>query len=297
MERGMRRNKRRLIAVMVVLLGLAWILVPAARAATPGRSGQAQAAAPESFYFVQVTDSHWGARDGVSLTRKAVEMINTLPVKIEFVAVTGDIFSDSIRKDDVVSEGLAAMKALKSPVYYVPGNHDLLKNDQDATVARFEKSFGPLNKAVQVGGVLCLFVCTEIAEGQERNPADDERDWIGKSLKRKPMPTLVFMHRPPLHDVVNGSDGAVSWQDEYDSRWKLFFDSHPEIKAVFAGHLHRDVMGWIGDVPVYVAPALARFWDRQPSFRLYRYLNGRVNYWTLYPDRPAANRKVSKPSS
>lgn len=239
-----------------------------------------------SFYFVQLTDTHWGARDGVFMTRQAVAMINSLPVKVEFVVVTGDLFSDSIRKEDVVAEGLAAMKGLKAPVYYVPGNHDLLKADMARTSQLFEKHFGPLNRAVTVGGVTCLFLCTEMKEGESRYPADVEREWIDKALPGGTSAVLLFMHRPPLHDLLNGSDGAVSWDDEYDSRWESYFGRHPEIKAVFAGHFHRDIMGWIGTVPVYVAPALARFWDRQPSFRLYRYTGGHVNYWTLYPERP-----------
>lgn len=282
-------NKLQGMLFIVVLLWPAWGCVPADPQTHRAMKGGTPPVSQDSFYFVQITDSHWGARDGLALTRKAVDVINSLPVKIEFVAFTGDIFSDSISKDAVVSEGLAAMKGLKPPVYYVPGNHDVLKGDREATQARFERHFGPLNKAVQIGGVLCVFVCSEWAEGQQGRPEDVERQWIEKLLRRGTLPTLVFMHRPPLHDVVKGSDGVMSWEDEDDARWTSFFENHREIKAVLAGHFHRDVMGWIGDVPVYVAPALARFWDRQPSFRLYRYRNGRVNYWTLYPERAIAN--------
>ena len=56
---------------------------------------------------------------------------------------------------------------------------------------------------------------------------------------------------------------------------------------ILAGDTHIRVIH-AGDgevVPVYVSAALARFWDRQPSFRLYQYQGGRINYWTLYPER------------
>lgn len=296
MEPVRKRIDMKQAAWILILLWSAWGCVPAEPSAESAPARSAQAASQESFYFVQITDSHWGARDGLALTRKAVEMINALPVKVEFVAFTGDIFSDSIRKDDVLAEGLAIMKGLKPPVYYVPGNHDVVKGDRAATEARFERQLGPLNRSVRTGGVRCLFLCTEMAEGSSRDPGEVEREWLGKSLKGESLPTLVFMHRPPLHDLVSGSDGAVSWDDEYDVRWKAFFGSHPEIKAVLAGHFHRDVTGWIGDMPVYVAPALARFWDRQPSFRLYRFRDGHVNYWTLYPERPAAHSQASRPA-
>jgi len=256
------------------------------RERTPGKKKEADDG--KAFYFVQLTDTHWGARDGVTQTRQAVAMINALPVAIEFVVVTGDVFSDSIRRDDVREDGLAAMKGLKVPVYYVPGNHDLPQTDRARTAGLFEKYFGPLSQKVEIGGVTCLFLNTEMMEGEKRSPGEVERDWVEAELGSGSAgkTALLFMHRPPVRDLMNGSDGAVSWDELYDTRWKDVFIRHPEIKAVFAGHFHRDVMCWIGAVPVYVSPAVARFWDRQPAFRLYQLKGGQVNYWTLYPERP-----------
>ena len=293
MEHDEWQKRIRRVSGILVLVGMVAGCTPSAPPVRPAGAGPASA--PVSFYFVQMSDTHWGARDGLAMTRSAVGMINALPVKIEFVTITGDIISDSSRKADVMAEGLAVMKGLKVPVYYVPGNHDLVKGDVAETSVRFEKNLGPLNRAVDIEGVLCLFVCTEMKEGQARHPAEVEREWIDNTLRGNRTSVLLFMHRPPLYNLVNGSDGVVSWEDEYDARWKSFFDRHPEIKAVFAGHFHRDVMGWIGDVPVYVAPAMARFWDRQPSFRLYRYQNGRLNYWTLYPERSAIRSQAVPP--
>lgn len=254
----------------------------------------AGSASAERFYFVQISDTHWGARDGVALTRRAAEMINALPVKIEFVVVTGDVCSDSILKEPVVQEGQDALKGLKAPLYYVPGNHDILKTDRVRTSAQFEKSFGPLNRKVEVRGVMCLFLCTETMEGETRPPAEVERLWLEDKLEsgKNRKPVLIFMHRPPIFDMVNGSDGQVSWDHPYDTRWGSLFEGHPEIKGVFAGHFHREELRWIGAVPVFVAPALARFWDRQPSFRLFEYNNGQLNYWALYPERGSAAKRT-----
>lgn len=242
-------------------------------------------AAEKPFYFVQISDLHWGARDGVALTRRTVETVNALSVKVEFVAVTGDLFSDSIKKETVLNDGLEAMKGLKAPVYYVPGNHDILKTDLAVTTKLFEKNFGALNRKVEIRGVTCLFLCTELLEGETRSPGQVQRTWVEDALGsgKGKKPVLVFMHRPPIRDLINGSDGAVSWDDPYDPRWETLFGKYPEIKGVFAGHFHRDELRWIGQVPVFVAPALARFWDRQPTFRLYEFKDGKVNYWNLYP--------------
>jgi hypothetical protein len=242
-------------------------------------------AAEKPFYFVQISDLHWGARDGVALTRRTVEAVNALSVKVEFVAVTGDLFSDSIKKEAVLNDGLEAMKGLKAPVYYVPGNHDILKTDLAVTTKLFEKNFGALNRKVEIRGVTCLFLCTELLEGETRSPGQVQRTWVEDTLGsgRGKKLVLVFMHRPPIRDLINGSDGAVSWDDPFDPRWETLFGKYPEIKGVFAGHFHRDELRWIGQVPVFVAPALARFWDRQPTFRLYELKDGKMNYWNLYP--------------
>ena len=245
------------------------------------------------WYFVQMTDTHWGARDGVALTRRVVESVNALAVEVEFVVVTGDLFSDSIKKEKVVADGLDAMKGLKAPVFYVPGNHDIVKTDIAQTVKLFEGRFGPLNRVAKIQGVTCLFLCTEMMEGETRTPGQVEREWVEKQLGAggAKKPVLIFMHRPPIRDLLNGSDGAVSWDDQYDPRWERLFEAHPEVKAVFAGHFHRSELEWIGAVPVYVAGAVARFWDRQPSFRLYEYKDGRMNYWELYPERMGEKKR------
>lgn len=275
---------------------LALVLLAGCAPAEPAKKAAGRAP-DERFYFVQVSDTHWGARDGVTLTRRAVEMINALPVKVEFVVITGDVFSDSILKEPVVKDGLDAMKGLKPALYYVPGNHDILKTDIVRTSAVFEKTLGPLNQTVEVRGVACLFLCTEMAEGETRSPGEVERRWIEDKLEsgKGRKPALIFMHRPPIFDLLNGSDGQVSWGHPYDTRWEALFADHPEVKGVFAGHFHRDEMRWIGAVPVFVAPALARFWDRQPSFRLFEYNKGQLNYWTLYPER--SNTKEWTPTA
>lgn len=268
------------------VIALAIVLLAGCAPAEPAKKAAARAA-DERFYFVQVSDTHWGARDGVTMTRRAVEMINALPVKVEFVAITGDIFADNILKEAVVKDGLDALKGLKPVVYHVPGNHDIVKADIAPTRAAFEKILGPLNQVVEVRGVACLFLCTEMTEGETRVPGEVQRRWVKEALdsRKGRKPALIFMHRPPIFDLINGSDGQVSWGHPYDTRWAELFADHPEVKAVLAGHFHRDEMRWIGAVPVFVAPALARFWDRQPAFRLFEYNKGQLNYWTLYPER------------
>ncbi len=235
-----------------------------------------------SFYFVQITDTHWGVKGGLVMTRRAVEAINKLPVDIAFVVHTGDVMADSIRDEAVVSEGLAIMRGLKVPVHYLPGNHDILEGETKATERLFAKYFGKVAAKKEIRGVLCLFLCSELRDGDDRTPSRAAQDWIDRNLaKDEQRPVLVFLHRPPVVDRLS-SRTPEEWGEEKHPRWEQLFIKHPQIRAMVSGHLHRDELHWIGAVPVYVASSVASFWDRQPSVRLYKYQEGRLTYWTLY---------------
>jgi 3',5'-cyclic AMP phosphodiesterase CpdA len=235
-----------------------------------------------AWYFAQISDTHWGVKGGVVLTRRAVEAINKLPVDIAFVVHTGDVFADTIRKEDVVKEGLEVMRELRAPVYYIPGNHDIPPGDTRETEALFVKHFGKVSSKAEVRGVLCLFMNSELRDGDERTPARAQQDWIDRAVTRdEQRPVLVFMHRPPVADRINAKT-IEDWGEEWHPRWKRLLDEHPQIKAMVAGHFHRDELHWIGGVPIYVASSVASFWDRQPSVRLYKYEGGRLSYWTIY---------------
>jgi DNA repair exonuclease SbcCD nuclease subunit len=65
----------------------------------------------------------------------------------EFVVVAGDVFEHNQLAPQVVSQSLEAMRAIKIPVYLLPGNHDPLDASSVYTSALF-KSECPTNVAV-----------------------------------------------------------------------------------------------------------------------------------------------------
>lgn len=254
------------------------------------RVGLAEGARPDTgapatqsgFYFVQITDTHWGVKGGVALTRRAVEAINQLPLDIAFVVHTGDILADTIFDEGVVREGLDVMRKLKAPVYYLPGNHDILQGKTRETERLFVGYFGKSSAKVEIRGVLCLFLCSETRDGDDRTTAMAQQDWIERALKKdETRPVLLFTHRPPVADRIDAKT-VEEWGREYHPRWRRLFESRPQIKAMVSGHFHRDELHWIGNVPVYVGSSVASFWERQPSVRLYKFEDGRLTYWTIY---------------
>ncbi len=250
----------------------------------------AAAAPPTHFYFVQITDTHWGARDGAALTRRAVEAINQLPYKIEFVVHTGDMLADAIGNESVVQDGLDAMKSLTAPVYYVPGNHDILRGDLASTVALYKKYFGTLSRRAEVQGVVCLFFYSEPLAGGFRVRGYDALGWLEENLKQAgDKPVLLFQHSPSIGNALDKRE-PPEWDEETRQAWEELVKGKVSLKAIVAGHLHRDELHWVGRIPLYVSAPMARFWDRQPSFRVYEYWDGKLAYWTEYLEDGKARR-------
>ena len=96
---------------------------------------------PESgaqFYFVHITDTHFGDANHYARTEKIIELVNDLPMEIKCVVHTGDITSDNILQDSIVTRGLAILSELEVPIHYVAGNHDILEYDLQATRRQYE---------------------------------------------------------------------------------------------------------------------------------------------------------------
>src|SRR5260221_2856970 len=63
----------------------------------PGCASLGQGAAQEDFYFVQLSDTHWGFNgpavnpDARGTLPKAIAAVNALPVQPDFIVFTGDL--------------------------------------------------------------------------------------------------------------------------------------------------------------------------------------------------------------
>ena len=241
------------------------------------------ALAADSFYFVQISDTHWGARDGVSLTRRVVAMINALPVPVECVVHTGDIFADNIENEAVRREGLAALAPLKPPIHFIPGNDDILAAQPRKTRELFEANFGPVASTALYGGVVFVFLFTEPLRSDYRLPGYDPMAWLKDQLRSAgSRPVLLFYHAPQVPDFHHNRF-YPGWTDKTRRTWeKLLAGS--TVRAILTGHFHRNELHWVGEVPMYVGEPVARFWGRQPAFRLYEYRAGRLGYRTIYLD-------------
>jgi predicted MPP superfamily phosphohydrolase len=287
-------NARSRYILLALLIGAAAILVCHASSS----SGQTPPpAADVRFYFVQITDTHLGADRNWERTVAAVEAVNALPKPIEFVAHTGDIFDRFVHNASLVEAGMGLFKRLHAPVHFVPGNHDIPRGGEDLTaeVKFFRQRVGPLSHTLECHGVLMIFFYVEPLAGNFQVAGYDPLAWLESTLKAaQGRPAIIFIHSPPVRDFFGGRSHA-GWPHEYVMRWNDLLSRY-NVKAVIAGHFHRNETHHIAGVPLFISAAIADTIGLPGSFRLYKYDNGRVTYTTHYlngPRRPAAPAPAS----
>lgn len=239
--------------------------------------------APESasFTFVQITDTHFGEKDNSERTVKVVEAISKLPMKIGFIAHTGDITADRIYDPGVVKDFKETMGRLNLPVYYAAGNHDILSYDSDETYALFSQNFNPPLYKTEYNGVVCLFVYLGSLPKNIAPSGGTGLDWVEQELKKaEGKPVIIFHHIPMADDFYNNRFSSA-WPELFKQKWVELINAY-HVKAVIAGHFHRDEFHWLGRVPLFVSASVAGYWKRQATYRIYEYKDGQVSYRTQY---------------
>src|SRR3954464_14948423 len=85
--------------------------------------------AAKPFTFVQLSDSHIGFNkppnaDARATFREAIAKVKALPVQPDFVIHTGDV--SQLSRDAEFDDADQLLKSLGLPVFFVPGEHDML---------------------------------------------------------------------------------------------------------------------------------------------------------------------------
>lgn len=159
-------------------------------------------AATEEFYFVQLSDLHWGLQDPKvnpdprATLEKAIAAVNEARPLPDFVVFTGDLThrtkdgGERRRRMREVRDMLGALKAKRH--VYLPGEHDAA---QDRGAA-FEEVFGPLHQAFDHKGL--HFVALDNASDPQALLGDAQLAWLAADLRQQDaaQPIVVLAHRP-----------------------------------------------------------------------------------------------------
>ena len=207
------------------------------------------------FYFVQLSDTHWGFEgapnpDAKVTLHKAVAAVNALPHAPDFIIFTGDLTHTT---DDPVERRrrLAEFKQMASglnvrTVRFIPGEHDA---SLDAGAA-YREFFGDTHYTFDHGGV--HFIALDNVSDPGASLGEDQLAWLADDLKVQPPDAriVVFAHRP-LFDLYPQWD----WATRDGARAVALLSGHANV-TVFYGHIHQEHHTTTGRIEHHAAKSL-----------------------------------------
>jgi hypothetical protein len=246
-----RRDFMKLAAVgggAVVLSGLRGV-VQAADGASP------VASAYDDFYFVQLSDTHWGYSgaanpDAANTLRRAVATVNSLEAPPDFIVFTGDLThttDDPGERRKRLAEFRAIVGQLKvKDVHFMPGEHDA-SLDRGAA---FREFFGPTRYSFDHKGV--HFVALDNVSDPGASIGAEQLAWLEADLAQhdKDAPIVVLTHRP-LFDLAPKWDWATRDGDQ-----ALALLMPYRRLTVFYGHIHQENHHMTGHIAHHSAKSL-----------------------------------------
>jgi 3',5'-cyclic-AMP phosphodiesterase len=161
--------------------------------------------AVEPFTFLQLSDSHIGFNkppnaDARATFAQAVAKVKALSVKPDFIIHTGDV--SQLSRDDQFDDAEQILKSAGLPVFFIPGEHDMLDADGGkAFLNRFGKgSKGAGWYSFDHRGVhfVALVNVADLKPGGMGNLGAEQLKWLKADLagRSSSTPIVVFAHIP-----------------------------------------------------------------------------------------------------
>jgi hypothetical protein len=237
----------------IKLAGLGGVVLVSGCASTMGSIG---AGADDDFYFVQLSDTHWGFEgpainpDAQGTLKKAVAAVNGLPHQPDFIMFTGDLThttDDPKERRKRLAEFRDIVGALNvKNVRFMPGEHDASLDNGKA----FKELFGETHYAFDHKGV--HFIVVDNVSDPGAAIGDDQLRWLKADLDRQPKDAriVVFTHRP-LFDLYPQWD----WATRDGAQAIAALQTHDNV-TVFYGHIHQEHHFLTGNIAHHSAKGL-----------------------------------------
>jgi len=239
--------------------GLVWTLsggIPTSQAFAKGKP-QSNAS---GFSFAQISDSHIGfnkpANPDVTATlQKAIDKINALPQKPDFILHTGDLSHLSKPTEfDTLDQTLKGLNTKQ--IYFVPGEHDMLTDNGEQYLQRFGKGskgngwYSFDHKGVHFAGLVNV---ANLKAGGLGSLGHEQLEWLEDDLKGRSAstPIVLFAHIP-LWTVYP----EWGWGTD-DSEQALSYVKRFGSVTVLNGHIHQVMQKVEGKVSFHTAMSTA----------------------------------------
>lgn len=210
----------------------------------------------EEFYFVQLSDTHWGFDgpkvnpDAQGTLKKAVEAVNSLEQQPDFVVFTGDLTHTTddaqVRRERMKQfQGIVGDLKVKD-VRFMAGEHDASLDRGEA----YQEFFGKLNYTFDHKGV--HFIVLDNVSDPGAIIGEAQLNWLKADLKgQKSDSRIVVLTHRPLFDLYPQWDWATR-------DGSTVIDALMPYKniTVFYGHIHQEHHRMTGHIAHHSAKSL-----------------------------------------
>lgn len=220
-----------------------------------GKNGSHSMAAADDFYFVQLSDTHWGFSgapnpDAANTLKKAIATINALEAKPDFIMFTGDLThttdDPAIRRKRMGEFKEIVGELNVKNVRFIPGEHDASLDNG----AVYKEFFGDTHYSFDHKGV--HFVTLDNVSDAGANIGEAQLDWLKADLAKQKAnsPIVVFTHRP-LFDLAPKWD----WATRDGAKAIELLMPYTNV-TVFYGHIHQENHHETGHIAHHSAKSL-----------------------------------------
>ena len=240
--------------------GALWTLSSGVLRGTPlEQPGGAPMNSPDALRFVQISDSHIGFNrpantDVIATLREAIAKIKSASEPPAFVLHTGDL--THLAKPAEFDALQQVLSELSMPVFYVPGEHDVLGDDGRGYLERFGKGTqGAGWHSFDQGGVhfVGLVNVVNLKANGLGSLGDEQLEWLEKDVERltNSTPIVVFAHIP-LWSVYP----EWGWGTDDSERALAHLKRFGSV-SVLNGHIHQVMQKVEGQVRFHTAMSTA----------------------------------------
>lgn len=224
------------------------------------RGAPATGPAVRGFSFVQLSDSHIGFskapnQDVVGTLKLAIDQVNALPDRPEFILHTGDLTHLAKPEEfDTVDQLLRTAKAQRT--LYVPGEHDVFTDEGKSYLERHGKgTLGNGWSSFDFNGIhfVGLVNVMNLKAGNLGVLGAEQLDWLAKDLAAlgPSTPIVVYAH-VPLWTVYP----QWGWGTEDGARALELLRRFANV-TILNGHVHQILQKVEGSVTFHTARSTA----------------------------------------
>lgn len=220
-----------------------------------GTAATSRLARGGDFYFVQLSDTHWGFKgapnpEAATTLPRAIEAVNALADPPDFIAFTGDLThttDDPQERRKRMAEFRDIVAKLKvKTVRFMPGEHDASLDNG----AAYKEFFGDTHYTFDHKGI--HFIALDNVSDPTGAVGDAQRAWLAADLQNldRDQPIVVLTHRP-LFDLYPDWDWATK-----DGAQVMDLLMPYRNVVVFYGHIHQENHHMTGHIAHHAAKSL-----------------------------------------